>query len=98
MPALLRKRPSVPPVGLALRGSAFSGAAGLPWPQPGVSQPGLGRCLLLALLLHILLFIVVGTAPGGDSPASRRTAGELVVYLPQSRESHEWTRSSPMKK
>ena len=54
-----RKRPSVPPVGLALRGSAFNGAAGLPWPQPGVSQPSLERCLILALLLHILLFLIV---------------------------------------
>jgi hypothetical protein len=82
-----RKRQPVPPVGLALRGSAFNGAAGLPWPQPGVSQPSLGRCLFLALLLHILLFIVVGTAPGGDSPASKRTAGDLVVYMPENRES-----------
>ena len=53
----------MPPVGLALRGSAFNGAAGLPWPQPGVSQPSLERCLILALLLHILLFLIVGTAP-----------------------------------
>ena len=83
----LRKRPPVPPVGIALRGSAFSGAAGLPWPQPGVSQPSLGRCLFLALLLHILLFIVVGTAPGGDSPAGKRSAGDLVLYAPETRES-----------
>ena len=72
----------MPPVGLALRGSAFNGDAGLPWPQPGVAQPSLERCVVLALLLHILLFIVVGTAPGGDSPAGSRKAGALVVYLP----------------
>src|SRR6185312_15210482 len=83
----LNKRPPVPPVGLALRGSAFSGAAGLPWPQPGVSQPSLERCIVLALLLHILLFMIVGTAPGGNSPVGSRRAGELVVYAPESQES-----------
>ena len=81
--ALARKRPPVPPVGLALRGSAFDGVAGLPWPQPGVSQPSLERCVVLALLLHLLLFLVVGTAPGGDSPAGSRKAGALVVYMPE---------------
>ena len=83
----LKKRPAVPPVGLALRGSAFSGAAGLPWPQPGVSQPSLERCIVLALLLHILLFMIVGTAPGGNSAVGNRRAGELVVYMPETRES-----------
>ena len=85
--ALPKKRLPVPPVGLALRGSAFNGAAGLPWPQPGVSQPSFERCLVLALLLHILLFLIVGTAPGGDSPTGSRRPGELVVYAPEADES-----------
>jgi len=39
------------------------------------------RCLLLAVLLHILLFLVVGTAPGGSSAPGERFEGPLIVRL-----------------
>jgi len=86
-PHFLRKRAPAPPASSAPQDATPGAASGRPWPRPGVAQPGLGRCLLLALLLHILLFIVVGTAPGGDSPAGRRAPGDLVVYMPEARAS-----------
>src|SRR5689334_1640586 len=50
-------------------------------PRKPLPEPSLERCLLLAVLLHILVFIIVGTEPGGSPRRGEAFRGPLVVRL-----------------
>ena len=51
----------------------------LPWPR--ALDTTLGRCLLLAALLHLWLAALLGNAPGGTAPPGQGVAGVLNVTL-----------------
>ncbi len=51
----------------------------LPWPR--ALDTTLGRCLLLAALLHLWLAALLGNAPGGTAPPGQGVAGALNITL-----------------
>jgi hypothetical protein len=51
------------------------------WPRPGRRPPSLAQCLLLAVLLHLLLVLLIGTVPGGGAADSASRWGDLRVTL-----------------
>jgi hypothetical protein len=51
----------------------------LPWPR--ALDTTLGRCLLLAALLHLWLVALLGNAPGGSAPPGQGVAGVLNITL-----------------
>ena len=52
----------------------------LPAPEPALS-PSMKRCLLLALLLHVWLVLMLGSAPGGTAAPGQGVAGTLNITL-----------------
>lgn len=53
---------------------------GLVWPNR-LANPRLNRCVTLALLLHVLLVLVFGSAPGGTARPGEGVWGSLNVSL-----------------
>jgi hypothetical protein len=51
------------------------------WPAPGPASTSLGRCVLLALLLHLLLVLLVGNVPGGSARPGQGVWGSINVTL-----------------
>ncbi|MGN6525986.1 MAG: hypothetical protein ACTHL8_06325, partial [Burkholderiaceae bacterium] len=90
------RRSPLPPVGLALRGRTFARMAAGPWrPRPAVEQPSFERCLTLAILLHVLAILVIGTEPGASSSGGPRAAGPLIVYMPDAEATRRGDAVSP---
>ena len=56
-------------------------AASAPWPPAPRGQLSFARCVMLALLIHVLLVLVFGSAPGGNSPRGGGVQGPLSVRL-----------------
>jgi len=54
--------------------------AGLAWPNR-LDNPRLNRCVTLAVLLHVLLVLVFGNAPGGTARPGEGVWGSLNVSL-----------------
>jgi len=52
----------------------------LPAPEPALSL-SMKRCLLLALLLHVWLVLMLGSAPGGTAAPGQGVAGTLNITL-----------------
>lgn len=52
----------------------------LPAPEPALS-PSMKRCLLLALLLHVWLVLMLGSAPRGTAALGQGVAGTLNITL-----------------
>ena len=52
----------------------------LPAPEPALS-PSMQRCLLLALLLHVWLVLMLGSAPDGTAAPGQGVAGALNITL-----------------
>nr|WP_316640516.1 hypothetical protein [uncultured Roseateles sp.] len=59
---------------------SLSSPAGLTWP-PRLDTPQLNRCITLAVLLHILVVLVFGNAPGGTARPGEGVWGSLNVSL-----------------
>ncbi|HEY1092537.1 MAG TPA: hypothetical protein VGE47_15685, partial [Burkholderiaceae bacterium] len=79
----LRRKSAEPPLPHAVyRGSLpQGGAAILPLPAQLNDPSLLKRCLLLAVLLHVLLVLVFGSAPGGTARPGEGVLGRLNVVL-----------------
>ncbi|MBI5256710.1 MAG: hypothetical protein HY855_09435, partial [Burkholderiales bacterium] len=59
----------------------FHPAAPAPWPPAPPPRTTLTRCVLLALLLHVLLVLWLGNAPGGSAQPGQGVWGRLNVTL-----------------
>ena len=51
------------------------------WPRVPLRLPSLRKCLVLALLLHALVVLVFGSAPGGSAKPGEGVYGALNVRL-----------------
>jgi hypothetical protein len=61
--------------------AAHAAPTGGAWPRGPAGQPSLERCVLLALLLHILAFMLIGLRPPGPASRGELFEGPLVVRL-----------------
>ena len=59
-----------------------------PWPAAPHQAPGLAQCIVLAALLHILLVLIFGSAPGGSAQRGEGSWGRLNVTLVGARPDH----------
>ena len=53
----------------------------LPWPLRPGARPSLAQCVTLALLIHILVVVVFGSAPGGSAQPGEGVWGTLNIRL-----------------
>ena len=53
----------------------------LPWPLRPGARPSLAQCVTLALLIHILVVLVFGSAPGGSARPGEGVWGTLNIRL-----------------
>src|SRR5690242_20191498 len=52
-----------------------------PWPRVPGRLAGIGECVVLALLIHLLLIAIFGTVPGGTARPGEGVFGALNVRL-----------------
>ena len=53
------------------------------WPRVQLRLPRLGECLVLALLLHALVVLVFGSAPGGSAKPGEGVAATSGPGVPR---------------